>query len=59
MKLASVLIVSSFVSAWFASTVPHDSLPWVLLTLLSVALFMASLFRVHAVINMPRKEDES
>lgn len=55
MRLAGVLMYAALVAVAFASGLPRTSLLWVVLVWAFVVLFMASLFRVHAVINAPKE----
>lgn len=56
MRTAVALLALLFVAAMFASTVPHGSALWAVLTGLVVALFLAAIIRVHAVVNAPKAE---
>lgn len=47
---------AAFVAIAFASGFPRSSLLWVVLVWAFVVLFMASLFRIHAVVNAPRRD---
>lgn len=57
MRVAGALIYASFVAAVFASVAERMSLIWVVLAWAVVVLLMGALFRVHAVVNSPNKED--
>lgn len=50
-----MLMYAALVAVAFASGLPRTSLLWVVLVWAFVVLFMASLFRVHAVINAPKE----
>lgn len=56
MRAAMLLLASSFAAAWFASTLPHPSPAAVALAWLVVGLFVAAIFRVHTVVNAPRRD---
>lgn len=55
MKTAAVLLALSYVVALFASINRYGSPAWLLLVWGVVVLFAAALFRVHAVVNAPKR----
>ena len=56
MRIAGALMYAAFVAIAFASGLPRTSLVWVALVWAFVVLFMAALFRVHAVVNAPKEK---
>ena len=47
---------AALVAIAFASGLPRTSLVWVVLVWAFVVLFMAALFRIHAVVNAPKRD---
>lgn len=56
MRIAGALLYASLVFAVFASCADRSTPLWAVLTWVVVVLFVASLIRVHAVLNAPRKD---
>ncbi len=56
MRIAGALIYASLVFAVFASCADRSTPLWAVLTWLVFVLFVASLIRVHAVLNAPRRD---
>ncbi|MCS6570290.1 hypothetical protein NYQ35_15905 [Curtobacterium flaccumfaciens pv. flaccumfaciens] len=57
MRLAMALVYTSLVCAVFASAEDCPPVIWTVLVAAVVVTFVAALFRVHAVVNSPNKED--
>lgn len=55
-RIAGALLYSSVVCAVFASAEDCPPLIWTVLVWAVVVLFVASLARVHAVVNAPKEE---
>lgn len=56
MRTAAALMYAALVAVAFASGFDRSTPIWAVLVAVFVVLFMASLFRVHRVINAPKSE---
>lgn len=57
MRTAGALIYAALVAAAFASGFDRSTPIWVVLVVVFVALFMASLFRIYQVANAPKADE--
>lgn len=56
MRTAGALIYAALVAAAFASGLDRQTPIWVVLVIIFVVLFMASLFRIYQVVNAPKAD---